>query len=172
MWIVTTLGLGRLRPAPGTWGSLPPCVLAFGMLLAGASPQMINWTLLAIAVAGAWSCVALGGWVEEHTGVKDPGLVVVDETMGMAVALILVDLTPLGRDSALAAAVVLVAAFLLFRIFDIIKIPPANLMQQFPRGWGIVLDDLVAGIAANVFLQVVLALVLPLLIGVVPGEGA
>ncbi|NOG55763.1 MAG: hypothetical protein HND57_15790 [Planctomycetes bacterium] len=57
------------------------------------------------------------------------------------------------------------AAFFLFRIFDIIKVPPANLMEQFPGGWGILLDDLLAGLYANIVLQLFLNLALPLLAG-------
>ncbi len=175
-WIITIGGLGLMRPAPGTWGSLPPCALAFGAVLLGWNATTINLMLAALLVASSAACLALGAWAEQQFIGKDPGVVVADETAGMSLTLLLV---PLGAEAgeidgaglgSLAAEpqvgfafIVIAAAFVLFRILDIVKAQPANLVQQFPGGWGILLDDLVAAIYANVILQVFLRIGLPML---------
>lgn len=164
-WIITVGGLGLLRPAPGTWGSLPPCALAFGFVLLGLDALAINLMLLVLLVVSSVACIALGAWAERQFQGKDPGVVVADETAGMALTLLLV---PLARDAASAphwgfAFIVIAAAFVLFRILDIVKVQPANLIQQFPAGWGILLDDLVVAVYANIILQLFLRVGLPML---------
>lgn len=163
-----------MKPAPGTWGSLPPCAVVFLMAIAGIGTWYIQAALLAMIALSSAACIALGPWAERKYQTKDPGVVVADEVAGMSVALLLIPLAPWGNgaeagDPAQAqfwAAVLTVgAAFFLFRIFDIIKVPPANLMEQFPGGWGILLDDLLAGLYANIVLQLFLNLALPLLAG-------
>lgn len=164
-WIITVGGLGLLRPAPGTWGSLPPCALTFGAVLLGVDTLTINLMLILLLVVSSIACIALGTWAEQQFHGKDPGVVVADETAGMALTLLLV---PLSRDPAAAAHagfafIVIAAAFLLFRILDIVKVQPANLIQQFPGGWGILLDDLVVAVYANLILQLFLRVGLPML---------
>jgi phosphatidylglycerophosphatase A len=73
----------------------------------------------------------------------DPGIVVIDEVIGMLIALLFVPKT----------ALFLIAAFIFFRIFDITKPYPIRQMEKFPGGWGIVLDDVIAGIYANIAIQ-------------------
>jgi phosphatidylglycerophosphatase A len=166
--IVTAGGLGRLRPAPGTWGSLPPCVVVIALVLMGTPIWITHVVLAALVVLSSVGCVWLGTWSEIRYQTKDPGVVVADETAGMAIALLLVPLTPNGGPETwltgyFGTAIIVVSAFALFRIFDITKIPPANLMQQFPAGWGILLDDIVAGLYVNVILQIFLRIAFPLL---------
>jgi len=165
--IITAGGLGKLRPAPGTWGSTPPCIIVFLLVLAGVDSWVWNTVLLGLLVYSCVGCVWLGRWAEKKYQGKDPGVVVIDEVAGMAIALLFIDLSPVETGHWLSgyigAAVIIGAAFFLFRILDIIKAPPANLMEQFPAGWGILLDDLVSGIYVNILLQLFLRIALPLM---------
>lgn len=169
MWrraIMTVGGLGYLRPAPGTWGSLPPCVLA-GLFVLFDGPYWVLQVLLGLTIVGSSGlCIRLGRWAERTYHGKDPGVVVIDETAGMALTLLLVPLHGSGSASGVLFGLgVISAAFVLFRILDIVKVAPANLVQQFPAGWGILLDDLVVAVYGNVVLQVFLRFGLPKLAG-------
>lgn len=167
--IVTVFGLGKLRPAPGSWGSLPPCVFVALALAFGLDFWIVNLVLALTVIVSSIACVQLGTWAEKRYHGKDPGVVVIDETAGMALALMFLPqslLTPDGSPAVWATGYLIVmAAYVLFRILDIIKIQPANLMQQFPAGWGILLDDIVAGLYTNIVLQVIVRWGLPALIG-------
>src|SRR5690349_19194211 len=86
--MVTTFGLGRLRPAPGTWGSMPPVALAGLLMIAGFGPDgtFVHWTLyngvlLAVVLVFSAACVRYGDAAEAKFG-KDPGQVCADETAG------------------------------------------------------------------------------------------
>lgn len=139
---VTTCGLGYLRPAPGTWGSLPPIAAAAAMLAAGATPVLFAISMLFGALLFTGFCVVFGDQAEAYYRRKDPSQVVADETAGQCVALLWF---PVAHDHRFT---LLAIAFFAFRIFDILKPPPANQMQRIPGGWGIVLDDLAAGAMA------------------------
>ncbi len=146
--LITTFGLGHLRPASGTWGSLPPALAAAGLVLAGQSHTWLWWAVFTV-VAGLFGAACVRwGHVAEHVYLKkDPGQVVADETCGMALALLPL---PLLAPRAAAAQLVLVgAAFVLFRLLDIVKPPPARGVQAVPGGWGILLDDVAAGLYAG-----------------------
>lgn len=151
--LVTTFGLGRLRPAPGTWGSLPPVVLAGVLMALGLGPDgtFVNWaiyngSLLAVALVFTAACVRYGDAAEARFGKKDPGQVCADETAGQCLALML--LPGFAAATPANAAATLVLAFLAFRIMDILKPWPAGKLQDVPGGWGVVLDDLAAGLMA------------------------
>ena len=189
--ILTVGGLGRLRPAPGTWGSMPPCALVLLLGLLGTEVWVTQCALALLVVLACFGCIMLGGWGEQHWQTKDPGVIVLDEVAGMSLGLLLVPLPAvtlaasgdgggggggaagdamatgwlaLNGDAGFGGLIAIAAsAFILFRIFDIIKVPPANVMQQLPAGWGVLLDDLIAGLYTNVVLQVFLRLALPLL---------
>jgi len=96
---------------------------------------------------GVWSA----SLVAKRSGVEDPGLVVVDEIAGMWITLLLLPLT----------WQVAVVGFFAFRVMDVFKPYPARDFEKFPRGWGIMADDVMAGIYANLTVRVV-ALVWPL----------
>lgn len=138
--LATGLGSGHVFVAPGTVGS------AVGLLL--------YWPLSALAVSGQIvACIALfvvgalaSTRVAERVGQKDPGLVVVDEIVGMWVTLVSLPFVPL------TAAV----GFLLFRAMDVVKPWPARDLELWPGGWGIMADDVVAGVYAQLLLRVVL----------------
>ncbi len=148
---LTAGGLGFFRPASGTWGSLPPVVLAALLIIAGAGPGSAHaWVFAAVmgvlVVAFAASCVAFGDAAEARWG-KDPSPVVADEVAGMALALLLAPPAVLSHEPVFAL-ISLGGLFVLFRALDVAKPWPCNRLQAVPSGWGIVLDDLVAGLYA------------------------
>lgn len=165
MLAVTSGGLGFLRPASGTWGSLPPAVAA-GLLAVTHQPGwLIDVCLLLLLAIGSVACLRFGAAAERTFGKKDPGQVVADEVAGQAVTLLAVPwaglagwagaATPPDEVSATVFNLGLAAAgFLLFRAFDIVKPPPANGLQRIGGGAGILVDDLIAGAMAGVVLQV------------------
>lgn len=157
--LITTFGLGHMRPASGTWGSLPPCFVAAALILTGHSHTWPWWLALTlIALLFACACVAFGTQAEARWFKKDPGQVVADETCGMALALMplaLLHPRPILIEFALVAA-----AFFLFRLFDVLKPPPAYGLQRVPGGWGILLDDVAAGLYAAGTLLVIAPLAL------------
>jgi phosphatidylglycerophosphatase A len=159
--LLTTFGLGHMRPASGTWGSLPPPALAWGLILLGLGPAeapiLYHAVLVAILLLFSWACVAWGDRAEARFGKKDPGQVVADETAGQCIALVAL---PATCETPLAAMVCCAVAFLAFRFFDISKLPPADRLQRLPGGWGILIDDLIAGVEALVVVQVVARLVM------------
>ncbi len=145
--LLTVFGLGHMRPASGTWGSLPPVVLAGVMLAAGAGAPVWYASLAGMLVLFAGACVVLGDHAEARWG-KDPSNVVADEVAGMCVTLLLAP--PALMHDPVRGAIALVAAFLLFRCFDICKdvAPPAAQVQEIRGGWGVLLDDLISGVYA------------------------
>lgn len=158
--LLTSGGLGLLWPARGTWGSLPPPAVAGVLLLTGAGPLAYHLVLVAILGFFSWVCVAFGDWGEARWGRKDAGQIVADETAGMCIPLLLppaVVLDHVGSttvDGFLWLCGYLGAAFLLFRFFDIVKVPPAYQVQRMRGGIGVLTDDLIAGVYAAVVLQV------------------
>lgn len=154
----TTFGLGRLRPAPGTWGSLPPPALAYVLVLAGFGPQSwLYWVVLVLVlVVFSAGCVLEGDWAEAVLGKKDHGSVCADETAGQCLPLLALAWAPASvMQPWWPAMLTLGGAFLAFRLTDIVKPPPAMQIQRVPGGWGVLLDDLVAGVYAAALVLVV-----------------
>lgn len=159
-WLLVTCGgLGAMRPAPGTWGSMPPAAIAWLMLVFGAPGWWLNAVLLLILVVSCVICIVLGPWAEQQFGRKDPSEVVIDETAGQCIPLLFwptlflsTELTQMDRVIRITIAVG--AAFILFRIMDIVKPPPARQLQKLPKGWGILVDDLFAGLYAAIIMQI------------------
>ena len=155
--LVSSLGLGYSPFASGTAGTLGGVAVALALKL-WLCPRF-GWSFgLAAAIAAAAILVlgvALGPWAEGWYRVKDPRPFVLDEVMGYLVAVLRMP----GRD---AAGVLhegpgwsdgpnwqeLVVAFLAFRVFDVLKPWPARRLEYLPRGWGIMLNDLVATLYA------------------------
>lgn len=157
--VLTTGGLGYLRPFPGTWGSIPPTVIAGLLILAGAVPSAGVWewilyhvVLFGVLIVSTLACAVLGDAAEALWRRKDPSNVVADETAGMCVPLLF--LPAATTQSVWTTGFTLLIAFVAFRFFDIIKPPPADGLQRVPGGWGIVLDDLAAGVYALIVVQV------------------
>ena len=158
--LVTAGGLGHLRPAPGTWGSIPPVVLAAALLLLTTGSVQYHLILLGVFLLFCLACLAWGQWAEGRFGRKDPRHVVADEVAGQCVALAAPPAIaePLTLDGGLTIVAYCSAAFLLFRIFDIIKPPPAHSLQRLKGGAGILVDDLLAGLFALGVIQGVMYL--------------
>jgi phosphatidylglycerophosphatase A len=133
--IATFFGAGRLKPGPGTWGSLATlalwAILAHFLPSSWLIPANIFLALLAVAVG-----IPAATRVARASGLKDPQFVVIDETAGQLITLIG---APLAWKSFLAG-------FILFRAFDIVKPPPVRQLERLPEGTGIVVDDVAAGI--------------------------
>lgn len=147
----TTLGLGRLRPAPGTWGSLPPPALAYVLVLSGFGPQCWIYWLVLVLVLMVFSagCVLEGDLAEAVLGKKDHGSVCADETAGQCLPLLALAWAPASVVTGWWPAMLTMGgAFLAFRLTDIVKPWPAMQIQRVPGGWGVLLDDLVAGLYA------------------------
>lgn len=147
---VTACGLGLLRPASGTWGSLPPVVAVLVMLAFGAPWWLVSAAMLATALKASLLCLHYGPAAEREFAGKDPSSVVIDEVAGQAVTLLILPWWALGGEAVVGAlttrqAMVAIAAFLLFRISDIVKPPPARGLQRLHGGAGILVDDLIAG---------------------------
>ncbi|RMH25673.1 MAG: phosphatidylglycerophosphatase A [Planctomycetota bacterium] len=145
--IVTVGGLGLIRRAPGTWGSVPPAALALAFMLSRAPTRATLAALVVVGVLTSALCVRLTPWAERRFGRADPRQIVLDEVAGQALALIPVALMAPASVGATVAGVL--AAFALFRIFDIAKFGLIDTAQRLPRGLGVLMDDLVAGAAAG-----------------------
>lgn len=151
--LLTAFGLGHMRPFSGTWGSTPPVILAGILILLGTPTAIYDGVLLAVLLVFSGVCVAWGGLAEERFGKKDPGQVVADEVAGQCIALMGLPAAAIATTT--NAAISLLIAFIAFRIFDIIKPPPANGLQRLKGGWGILIDDLFAGVYALIAVQIV-----------------
>ena len=156
--IASCFGLGWLPVAPGTWGSLPP-VVAFAVLghldVSGAA---IAAVMAAFVVAGSVACVACVPAVAALAGKTDPGEVVVDEVAGQALVFLVIPWLLPADVSLKQCCLVAALGFLLFRVFDITKPWPIRKLESLPDGWGVLADDLLAGVFAAVVLAVVVKL--------------
>ena len=143
--VATFFGAGKLKPGPGTWGSLAAALIWFGLsrLFPANSQTAVLAALAAIAVVAG---IPAATRVARATGKKDPQFVVVDEVAGQWITLLFVPVT----------WKTLVAGFILFRGFDIVKPPPVRQLEELPGGTGIVLDDVAAGVLAFVVMQLLL----------------
>jgi phosphatidylglycerophosphatase A len=141
--IATGLGSGYSPIAPGTAGSAVG-VLLFWPLAGQALPIQLG-AVAALTAVG----IAAASHVARRIGMEDPGLVVVDEVAGMWITLLALPFTPLTAG----------IGFLLFRVMDIFKPWPARALEALPGGWGIMADDLAAGVYAHLALRVVLLVV-------------
>lgn len=142
-WLIATFfGVGYVPPGPGTWAAAATVLLWWSA--ARALPA--GWQLPG-AIAAAVAVILLGiapcSVVARESGNKDPGFVVIDEVAGQMIALIG---CPLNWKY-------LLAGFILFRSFDILKPFPLRRLEKLPAGTGIMMDDVGAGLYALVLLQ-------------------
>jgi phosphatidylglycerophosphatase A len=151
-WIATGLGSGYLKPAPGTWGSLAG-LFAWLLLVSGlrcTSQRSMPWVLL----SAPWALTLVAIWASDRvvreTGQKDPSFIVIDEWAGIWFALTPLLFTATLQPQPLSLwAARLVTPFLLFRLVDIWKPGLVDAAQGLPGGWGVVLDDVLAGLLAG-----------------------
>lgn len=130
--------VGYSPVAPGTAGSAAGLLLIVPLRLLGY-PVLDVVVAVGLFLVGIWSATL----IERHLGVEDPGVVVVDEVLGMLVSLLWL---PMSWQ-------VILAAFLVFRVFDIIKPWPAGRFERLGGGLGIMADDAMAGVYANLVVQ-------------------
>ena len=139
--VATLGGVGRAPVAPGTVAS---AITALALWLLSPPPLTLAVLLIVVTGLGTWAADE----AERALGDRDPGMIVVDEVAGMMLAVLAVPATP----------VVLLAGFLLFRVFDVVKPFPANVAQRLPGGLGVMVDDLVAGLYALALLALATSL--------------
>ena len=134
--IATFFGIGYFPAAPGTAASAVAALLAWFVFGLPLNPLIFPFFLAAI---GIWSSDCFSKQINQ----KDPHCIVIDEVAGMALAV-----AGLPRSWQ-----VYLAAFVLFRLLDIVKPGPIRRAEQLPGGWGIMTDDLLAGLAANMLIR-------------------
>ena len=130
--IATSGGVGYMPRLPGTAGTL------VGAALAVLTERELSWQwglLAATVVFGLWAIPA----AQRHLGRNDPREVVVDEVAGILVTFVGVALTPAS----------LITGFIAFRLLDIVKPPPIRQLERLPGAWGVMADDLAAGLLAH-----------------------
>lgn len=144
--LATWFGSGLIKPASGTWGTVAS--LPFGVLIYWlAGPIGMVVAMLAALFVGVWAADSY----ERQSGEKDASAIVIDEVHGMWLALI-----PVADDPFLW-----MVAFALFRFFDVLKPWPVSYFdKQVEGGWGVMLDDTVAGLYAMLVLFVIIFVML------------
>jgi len=135
--VATVGGVGHAPIAPGTVASALTAVVLW--LVPFGSVGLVAFVVV-VTLGGTWAAQE----AERLLGGKDPGAIVIDEVAGMAIAVLTLPLS-VG---------VIAAAFLLFRVFDIVKPYPANALQRLRGGVGVMIDDVVAGLYALAVLRV------------------
>lgn len=143
--IALFFGAGCLRPAPGTWGTLAGVLVWIGLT------RFLGWQALAVCIVAA---LLIGAWAAEKTsrdlGIADAGCIVIDEVAAVWLVCLMLPQIPVAWA----------AAFVSFRLFDIVKLPPASWIDRhLHNGWGVMLDDILAAvwaIAAVIALDAVL----------------
>jgi len=135
----TVGGVGYLPAAPGTWATVVGVILAYYV---GNNLPVYTILLLILLILG----IMTSGLVEKQLNQKDPGIVVIDEVVGVMIAL-------WGLPLIWS---VMISGFFLFRAFDMFKIYPINKLEAQPGGWGIMLDDCLAGVYTNIILRIAL----------------
>jgi phosphatidylglycerophosphatase A len=141
--VSTSLGIGYIGKGAGTVAAVACCICWYLAWASGYNPVTIIVITIFITLIGVWSSNA----VAKIWG-KDPSRVVIDEVAGMCISLLFIPIT----------LKYVIIALVLFRFFDIVKPLFIKKMEMFPGGWGIMLDDVLAGIYANIILQAVILL--------------
>jgi phosphatidylglycerophosphatase A len=141
--VATGLGSGYSPVAPGTAGS------AVGLLLFWPLAHLPIAAQLTVTLVVLLAGVAAATHLAERLGIEDPGVVVIDEVVGMWVTLLFLPFTPV------TAAV----GFFAFRAMDVFKPWPARQLEHLHGGWGIMADDLMAGVYANLLVRIALLVV-------------
>lgn len=142
VWLATGFWVGFIPWAPGTFGTLLGLPLAWGLSQLGL-PAMAAATVV-ICLAGIPICTRATRQLGEG---KDPGSIVLDEIASVPITFFAIDNWSWGT---------VLAGFLLHRLFDITKPPPARQLERLPDGLGIMADDWIAGLYSNLVLRLVL----------------
>lgn len=137
--IATGLFSGYVPVSPGTAGSLLALILYW--FLPGSESVFFSSIVVLLFFVGVWAATRL----DIETQSKDNQQIVIDEIVGMFITLILMEKKILW----------LAIGFILFRLFDIFKPYPCRQAEKFPRGWGVMLDDVAAGVYAAAALRLI-----------------
>lgn len=136
-WITSFFGLGWIRPGPGTWGSVGGLLLWWALIFVADLPLAI---LIGLFVLLNFVAVWAIRRVEKKLQIEDAGEIVIDEVLGIFIPILLSD----------GSFLQLLIAFVLFRFFDILKPFGARYFDRnHLLGWGVILDDIVAGVYAG-----------------------
>lgn len=145
-WWSTFFGVGLIKPAPGTWGSFAALLVGYFII----ETNLPLWGLLALTAAITIISIKAINDIEAQSGIHDAGEIVIDEVAGQWLALIPLYFFP-------ATFWTFGIAFALFRLFDVWKPWPIGpLDRHVSGGWGVMVDDIVAGIMAAVGLSLIL----------------
>ncbi len=136
--IATALGTGYFPKAPGTAGSLFAILILY---LFTISETTLIFLIILFTVLGIWTATV----IENKKG-SDPSIVVIDEVVGQWISLLYIPFTTIP----------VLLAFILFRFFDIYKPFPIDQSQKLKGGYGIMVDDIIAGIYSNLVIQLIL----------------
>jgi phosphatidylglycerophosphatase A len=135
VFIATCAYVGYAPVAPGTFGSAIGLAVFYVVRLQRSTTVEVV-VIVALAAVGLWSATE----AEHHFGGIDPGPVVIDEVIGMLITLAFIPVNIAGA----------IVAFLIFRFLDVVKPWPARRLEQLPGGFGVVLDDMMAGVYGNI----------------------
>ncbi|MFH1982594.1 MAG: phosphatidylglycerophosphatase A [Pseudomonadota bacterium] len=143
VFLATGAMVGFVPVAPGTVGTLLGIPIAYGLSLVSLGAALV--LLLVLTAVAAW----ISGQAERIFASKDPGRIVIDEILGMAVTLVGLPFN----------GITVCIGFILFRYLDITKPPPIRWFdQRLKGGWGVVMDDVAAGVIANLLIRIGMAL--------------
>lgn len=142
-FIASGFGTGYLPKAPGTWGTFGAFLLILPLFICNVkSPDLILFTLILVfTILGIWSA----NKVENEWG-QDAGKIVIDEMVGFWISILFINFTWFN----------FIAAFILFRFFDILKPMGIRKAEKLKGGYGVMADDVIAGIIANFTLRTIL----------------
>lgn len=140
VFIATFVYTGLFPFAPGTVGSLGGLIVYGLIARLGAGVALEGIAIAVLYGVGVWAAAV----AERHFGGVDPGPVVIDEVVGMLITLFLVPVSVTGA----------IIGLLLFRVFDIVKPFPAGKLEELHGGFGVMSDDAMAGVYANLVLRV------------------
>ena len=147
-YLSTLFGIGYFPKAPGTAGTLFAAIVYFVL----PDNWFYGWQnsifALIIILIGSVISIFFISKAEDGLG-HDNGKIVIDEFWGYFIAILFLPKT----------LIIIIAAFILFRIFDILKPEPVDVLQKLPKGWGVMADDIMAGIYANIVLQITIRLI-------------
>ena len=143
--------------APGSWGSLPPA-LVFGLLMYAGAPAATTVVMAVMLAAGCVACVLCAPASIAAKGDDDPGEVVIDEFAAQALTFLIVPLVATRSLCGWESFVLAGVGFLAFRAVDIGKPWPIRRLERLPAGWGILADDLAAGVCSAILVLVAMKL--------------
>jgi len=151
IWL-SVLGTGYSPLIPGTCGSAVVALIFLITALLSPNPLLLAGLMLLLALHGCLVTLAYGDRFIKKYG-SDPSVIVSDEQCGQALTYLW--LWPLAQWQTKEILIFTLAGFVLFRVFDIIKPPPVRQMEKFPGSLGVLLDDVLAGLYAQLTLQLI-----------------